>query len=238
MIKSYRIKLFFENKKPDLHVPYTYRNNVVGFLYKHILDDGKIFHDNTKLYSISPLLMSTGSDKNGLFFKNGTILYISTPDVNIFKKYFEKSLKTIGFGINENLLLRDVDIVIEKPEKFKEVDIYYPTSIFLNKNVKSKNSGHLSYNDEENITTQIIKLALIRKIAKLGISITENDFDIKFDLKSKHKKTNMITYKGTKLLTSQCPIYITASDEIKCLIYSLGIGLSCGIGFGFINTIK
>lgn len=225
------MKIKIEFTKTEELVPFDYLKNLNGYLHK-ILGDENIYHDSLSLYSSSFLHGGKmNEDKTGLNFLDGSIWYISSPDLG-FMNHFIKNIyqhKDFIYGMT----LKNVVII---PNLIEQKDIYklnVKSPILLKQYVDSK-SVFFTYKDDKNITSNMMKNLILKKSQKFGMNFN-NDFDVEFDLTYQNKKTKWVKVKSIHNRASLCPIIVKTSDKkIVDFIYDVGVGHSTGSGFGFV----
>lgn len=233
-MKIHTIKFYFYGS--DQLVPFDYKNNLISFLHTQILGKNNSYHNDTSLYTISPLYNSE-TKKNGLLFKRGAIWLIRTPSLEVFKDFYLKGKNSIGVELGWGLFLKTVSF--EKPIDFKdkkELNIG-ATPIYLGQNPDKTSPDHITYKHDDELVEKTIKRILFTKANKLGILLKNDDINIKFD------KTQPITTKAVKLgkainVSSKGKLKISGTPEALALCYGCGVGKSTGCGFGFLYNIK
>lgn len=232
-MKIYTIKYYFYGSRQV--VPFDYTNDLLRFLHSDILGTDNKYHDDTSLYSISPLFNSKTTNA-GLLFEKGAIWLIRTPDLTVFKDFYLKSKNAINKKLGFGLVLKSVESSINKFENQTEL-IIGASPIYLGQNKDSETPDHITYKHGKEITTSLLKQTLLTKANKLGFNLNQDDFNIEFDL-NQSIRTKRVLIGTVSNIATQGKVKITGSSDVLGLCYGLGLGVSTGCGFGFIYNIN
>lgn len=229
-----RLQIEFSNNTQP--VPFTYINNLNGYLHKVIGGNNK-YHDDISIYSSSFLYGGKmNPDRKSLNFKNGAKWFISSPDENFILTFAKNVYNNINFAYGMELI--GVNLIEEQPVlKGSEGYTMYPKSPVLLKqrDFDTKKNIYYTFEDDNEVTSNLMKNLLMKKINKCGVNIKKDDFDLSFDTSYDKKKIKWIAVKSVNNKTSVCPIKIkTKKEEVISFIKNVGIGHSTGSGFGFV----
>lgn len=232
-MKVYTIKLYFYGS--DKIVPLDYKQNQLSFLHEKILKDFSEYHNNTSLYSFSPLFNSK-SIKGGLLFKNGAIWLIRTPDIQTFKDIYLSAKNSINLDFGYGLKLNSVEFKYEIIDNISKINIG-TSPIYLGQNPNIQKRSHITYKDNDELIEEAFKRIMCYKAQKMGLLIPKDSFTISFD------KNNPIRTKAVKMnksinITTNGRVNIQGSSDVIGLAYGFGLGLSTGCGFGFLFNIN
>lgn len=230
------MKLRIEFTKNTEPIPFSYMSSVNGYLHA-IMGDNNEYHDKLSHYSTSFLHGSKmANDKKHLNFPNGAIWYISSPDVNFL-------MNNIVMNIDKHpdfiygMKLKGINRIntIEFDET-KEHIIKTKSPILLKwYNNETKKNIYYTYEDDDSITSEMMKRIIIKKAKLMDKDLDPNDFNIKFNKEYMGKKIAWKSLKNIHHKTSICPIKVKANNKDTLnLIYDLGVGHSTGSGFGFL----
>jgi CRISPR-associated endoribonuclease Cas6 len=199
------------------------------------LGNDNSYHDDTSLYSISPLYNSK-TVENGLLFEKGAIWLIRTPSLNVFKDFYLRGKNSIGSELGYGLILKNITFTVEKFTDITELTIG-TSPIFLGQNPNVETPDHITYKHDSVLVSNTIKRILFTKAEKMGYSLKEDDIQISFNANHPLKTKSVKLGKAVNITTSG-KIDITGTPEAIGLCYGLGIGKSTGCGFGFMFNIK
>lgn len=233
-MKTFVIKFYFFNSKTQL-VPFDYRQMLVSFLHKKILNKNNKYHDDVSLYTISPLFNSE-TTKEGLLFNEGAIWYIRTPHFEFFKDAFLKGKNALGSELGHGLFLKEINQQMEDFEGVDRLNIG-ASNIFLGQNPETEKRDHVTFKHDDNLSKSILKRIFLTKAKKINPNFNENDIEISFD-RSKDMKTRAVKFGGGVNIVSDARLNIIGTPEALSIIYGVGVGLSTGIGFGYIYNIR
>lgn len=232
-MKVYTIKFYFYGSQQI--VPFDYTNDLLKFLHQEILGKDNKYHNNTSLYSVSPLFNSKTTSK-GLLFERGAIWLIRTPSLEVFKDFYLKSKNAINKELGYGLVLKTVESLITKFDG--ETELVTGTSpVYLGQNENSDTPDHITYHHGQSLTTSQLKKTFTTKANMLGYNINEDDFNIEFDM-SQPIKTKRVLVGSVSNIATQGKVRITGDPDVIGLCYGLGLGISTGCGFGFIFNIN
>jgi len=123
------------------------------------------------------------------------------------------------------------EVTLQEDPDLSDCEIFYPASpIFIKRRINDKIEQILYDNPD---ASQFLKETIQTKMEMVGL--TDDSFDIKFDLSYPKPGTKLIAYKGIKNKTSWCPVIIKGKPETKSFVWNVGLGNSTGIGFGAIK---
>lgn len=232
-MKIHTIKFYFYGSNQV--VPFNYRPLLLSFLHREILGNDNTYHDDTSLYSISPLFNSK-TVKDGLLFKKGAIWLIRTPSLEVFKDFYLRGKNSIGSELGYSLNLKNISFSVDNFTDLTKLTTG-TSPIFLGQNPNTETPDHITYKHDNSLVNDTIKRILFTKAEKMGFSLNRDD--IQFSFNSNHPlKTKSIKLGNAINIATQGKIDITGTPEAIGLCYGLGIGKSTGCGFGFIYNIK
>ena len=110
------------------------------------------------------------------------------------------------------------------------VFFYAACPIFIKRRVGEQVS-HILYDDPQ--ANECLKETILSKMNKANI--TDESFDICFDVSFTKASVKKINYKGIDNKASLCPVIIKGKPDTKAFIWNVGLGNSTGIGFGAIK---
>lgn len=229
------MKLKIEFSKNTEPVSFGYVSNLNGYLHK-VLGSNNEYHDDISLYSTSFLHGGKISRNKKYFeFPNGATWYVSSPDKEFMMNFIKNVYQNTSFAFGMELL----SVGLVKTEVHDE-DGYYlfhtKSPILLKqKDFKTRKNVYYTYEDDVKTTSELFKTIILKKAEKASFPVKTEDFDISFDYEYTGKKIKWISVKTVNNKTSVCPVFIkTAKPEIAEFIYAIGVGHSCGSGFGFL----
>jgi CRISPR-associated endoribonuclease Cas6 len=213
---------FSKNTTP---VPINNQSLLNSYIHKCLGEKNK-WHDSEGIYSISSIQGGKlNRDTNTLEFNDGSYFIVSSFDMDF--------LNTLSMGIlNNQNFTNGMSWAGTTPikESFLNGWNHFATlSPFMIKNYdENKKYDFLTIKDEG--FEEKVKNYLINKIKKFkDVDLTE--FDVKIPEHDGHK-TKKIMVKNVINKANQCHISINCSKEIAEFLYTIGIGNSCGSGFG------
>lgn len=212
------LKLTANNKV----VPFNCQPQLVGALHKWI-GKNNTSHDKRSLYSLS-WLKGGKVLKNGLDFKKGASMFISSPDINLIKTI----IKGIQIDSSINYGLEVKELVIQETPTFSNRAYFYLENPIFIKYRKGNNTIHYTY--REDASNEIMTNTLKNKLKQAGIN--DVDVAVRFDKEYGKAKVKKIDYRNIENKVSQCPIIIEGNEEAIAFAWNVGIGNSTGIGFG------
>jgi CRISPR-associated endoribonuclease Cas6 len=223
-----RIKINFTES--NVLLPINNQNIVNSYIHKCI-GINNVYHDSKNDYCISMLCSGVlNDDKTLISYPNGCYITVSSLNMEFMNKLL------IGIISNPNLYK---DIKFKNIEHINEIFIngwnhFTTLSPFIIKEYKDKKN--YSFLTIDNIDFEFkVKEYLINKLSKINplfIKDVEN-FDIKIHNHINHK-VKYIKIHNVKNLANKCQIDIKCTKQIAELLYNIGIGQSCGCGFGTI----
>lgn len=205
-------------------VTYNYQPKLVGALHKWLGENE--LHGRMALYSFS-WLMNAKTDKEGLYFPEGSTFFISFHDDNYLKKVLKSITEqpSLCFGME----VKDV-IIEENPDLSDRTHFSYGSPIFIRR-LENGDDIHYTFNDKN--AGDLLKETLLHKMDIAGLQVDES-LSIRFDASGGKAKTKIIDYRGIKNRVNQCPVIIEGHPETKLFAWNVGLGNSTGIGFGSI----
>jgi CRISPR-associated endoribonuclease Cas6 len=210
---------------PTEVVPFNYQYQVGGRIHKWL---GKNkYHDDISLYSYSWLNGEYTLFSTGLFYTYGAKLEISSyhPEfIEHLLKGIKKDKKFLyGMKVSSTQVI-DVPIFGKDNYTFKS---YSP--ILIRKQVGDERQYFTYKHSEANCRlTEIMR----NKMASVGLS---GDISISFDPTSPVKKEKLIDIRGLKNPCSICGVKVNGDPELIRFAYTVGVGHSTGMGFGFLT---
>ena len=226
------MKLKIEFTPNLMPVPFTYVNNLNGYLHK-ILGNND-YHDGLSLYSTSFLHGGKiGKDKSHLMFPNGAVWYVSSPDKNFISRFISNLYNNESFAFG--MTLASANIV---SYELKDTDRF----VFKTKSpvlIKQKDDGrkniYYTFEDNKETVSELLNNLMLKKLSSYGIQADLCDFNISLDTTYEKKKIRWIKLKSVGNKTSVCPVVVeTTRRDIADFIYNVGVGHSTGSGFGFL----
>jgi CRISPR-associated endoribonuclease Cas6 len=223
-----RIIAYFNNN--TLPVPVNNQSVINGYVHKCLGENNK-YHDSFSNYNISHLWGGklTIIDSNPVInFNNYGKLIISSKD--------EEFLNSIIRGINKNKFLEwgmafsHFDFIDEK--FYDGVNHFYTLSPILLKEITGeKTYRYITVNDED--FDKVLTERTINKLLKYDSNLDLTNFSITSS-KTGREKVKEIMVKNVCNKSSQCNLDITCNKKVAEVLYNLGLGQSCGSGFGCI----
>jgi CRISPR-associated endoribonuclease Cas6 len=236
-----RIKLDFSKNVEN--VPINNQNIVNGFVQKH-LGPNNPYHDAISDYSVS--MLSGGKlndDKATLSFKNGGFIIVSALDnkfiMTLLKGIAKSKDKSLGYG----MVFEKYEFIDEKIfDGWNYFSTLSPFMIVKDGNALGRNKFLLL--DDPDFESQV-KDYLLHKLVTISVNKKLNlnllDFDVKIPKHPAHKVKTIYIHgmkKGkvgvSKNYANVCRVNIKSSKQVAELLYNIGLGQSCGCGFGTI----
>jgi CRISPR-associated endoribonuclease Cas6 len=214
-----RVKIKLSGTKELLSI--NNQSMVNSFIHK-CLGNNNEFHDSSSNYTVSGLRGGKwvpGTDK--INFSNGGFISVSTIDNNFLNKLLIGLMGGDKFGHGVEFM--GIDPISEK--------IYEGVNHFrtLTPILMKVNGNFLTFKDPNFITT--LETRTKNKLNKINPDLNWDNFKINIEEHPKHK-VKKILVKSVINHASDCQIDISGSKEVCELIYNIGLGQSCGSGFG------
>jgi CRISPR-associated endoribonuclease Cas6 len=211
---------------PQELVGFNYQHKVGGRIHKWLGNKNK-YHDGISLYSYSWLMGEFNLHRNGLFYIYGAKLQISSyfPELidDLLKGIKKDKLFIHGMKV-EQTIVTDVPVFEKQKYDFKS---YSP--ILLRKQVGDERK-YFTFKDSE--ANDRLTEIMHKKMSKVGL---HGDLVIKFDETSPVKKIKLMDIRGLKHPSSICGIIVEGEPELIRFAYTVGVGHSTGMGFGFLT---
>ncbi|MEE9364100.1 MAG: CRISPR-associated endoribonuclease Cas6 [Cellulophaga sp.] len=212
------MRLYLALSKNNTIIPFNYQHLLTGCFHKWLGKNNKQ-HGGVSMYSFS-WLMNTTTDKNGIWLRDDSYMFISV--------YESVMLKKIIRGIQESPnLFNDVmikDIMIKETPSFASQEQFVAASpIFVKRKEK-----HYTYKNKE--ANDLMTETLQTKLKKAGLH--HENCTVEFDSSYALPKTKLIRYNEIKNRCSVCPVIVKGTPEQVAFAWEVGIGSSTGIGFG------
>lgn len=222
-----RLKINFS--KNTSAVPINNQDILNTYIHKCLGKNNK-WHNTTGIYSISSLQGGKlNSDKRSLDFANGSYIIVSACDDNM------DFLDTLIDGINQNVNfthgMEFIDTDCIKEDLLNGWNHFATLSPFLIKERTEKHKYSFITLNDINFNEKV-KQYLINRLNKENIKIP-SDFDVFIPQHNSHKVKSILV-KNVINKANQCQISIKCSKEIADFIYHIGLGNSCGSGFGIL----
>jgi CRISPR-associated endoribonuclease Cas6 len=215
-------------------VPFDYISKLNGYLH-NVLGEKNKYHDDISLYSTSFLHNGKISkDKKSLYFKNGAVWYVSSPDNKFIADFISNIYNHLDFAFGMKLL--SVNKIDDVSYDLSNKYIFYTKSPIL---LKGKDTSgilkNIYYTYDDEISSDIMKDIVINKSSKMGYNFKREDFNLYFNTSYINKKIKFINVKGIINKSSACPVVLeTSNKDIVDFVYNVGVGHSTGSGFGFL----
>lgn len=243
-----RIKIQFTNNTEI--VPFNNQKFVNGFIHKTIGQNNE-FHDKRSDYCVSLLRGGEISkDKNGLNFKNGYII-VSTINPKFMLKLLNELIKGIKsekgldfcFGMKVKDCIKIDDDIVNKnyfiahsPILLQERTKLYTRFYTFEGIIEFDKCGNIKRNNSIDVNKKLFDHT-VNKLLSFNPNIDLTGFDIFFTNKSERLQNNkvkriVIGQHNIVNYASACQIVIRGKQEIKDMLYHIGVGDSCGSGFG------
>jgi len=216
-----------------IHLIIQTENRIIPFDHQHLLT-GTIHkwlgwndeHGRVSLYSFSRL-EGGHATAGGLRFEEKTSFFFSSYHIDLIKKLIS--------GIQADPLLfqglQVSEISIQEDPDLSGRDLFFSASpIFIKRRVGEK-VDHIVFDDPR--ANSCLKETLQTKMVEAGI--TDDSFEIGFEINYSRARTKKITYNGVQNRASWCPVIIKGKPETKLFAWNVGLGNSTGIGFGAIK---
>ncbi|MEL7586932.1 MAG: CRISPR-associated endoribonuclease Cas6 [Prolixibacteraceae bacterium] len=216
-----------------IHLKVTSTNQVIPFDHQPLLT-GTIHkwlgwndeHGNVSLYSFSRLEGGKLTPE-GLQFERGASFFFSAFSPDMIRKIIDgiRDEPDMFYG------LKISEILLQEIPDFSNRELFFPASpIFIKRRV-SNQIEHILFDDPR--ASSFLKETLQTKMDKAGI--TDDSFEINFEINHSRSGTKKINYNGIQNRASWCPVSIKGKPEIKLFAWNVGLGNSTGIGFGAIK---
>lgn len=204
-------------------VPYNHIPQLVGVINKWMGKDNK-WHGKTSLYSFS-WLGEARKGNGGLYFPNGTKLFISAHDVTQIKQILKGIMGQpdlfAGMGVT--------DVRIRETPVFEKSEEYFTVSgPVLIKRKEGDRIKHCLVHDPE--SNYAMTETLVTKLKLAGMN--SEGVSVSFDERYRDAHTKLVDYNGIKNKANICPVIIKGTQEQIAFAWNVGIGNSTGIGFG------
>lgn len=216
-----------------IHVKIKTKNEIIPFDHQPLLT-GTIHkwlgwnkeHGEVSLYSFSQLEGGKATPK-GLRFEHGASFFFSAHNLDLIKKLIGgiQADPTMFFG------LVVLEVVIQEDPNLADRDLFFPASPIFIKRRNGEKIDHIIFNDPR--ANASLEETLLSKMGKAGIS--DETFQIRFEVDYPKAGTKKITYNGIQNRASWCPVVIEGKPETKLFAWNVGLGNSTGIGFGAIK---
>jgi CRISPR-associated endoribonuclease Cas6 len=223
-----RIKLLFTGKQVNL--PINNQSLVNSYLHK-LLGANNQYHDNHSNYNISNIRGGKYNPETGNIVVDNCYIAISSPDPEFLNKIVMASLLDGDF--NQELKFKGVEQVEEKI--YGGYNHYRTLTPILLKEIVDGKSKFITINDKDFISklTERTKKKLLAY--KPGINL--KGFSITYKEHPSHK-VKRIMVKNVANDGSICQLTINGSKEVNEILYNIGIGQSCGSGFGMLHKTE
>jgi CRISPR-associated endoribonuclease Cas6 len=222
-----RIKITLSSE--EIEIPISLKHAIpMGYLHKCF--DGLNYHGKYK-YSISPLIGGVFNEKNKtLNFSNGKGYFIiSSLYNNVISDFLMGAIKNkdVGYGLKVN------DIQHMTDSLYKEYNYFLTLSHIL---IREKGDYYL-YDDDSFV--EKLSENTKRRLLAIDKSLDLNDFKIEMVECNINKKQKIYLQK-TELNNpiihwgSLCSLKIFSNKKVAKILLDVGLGNSCGYGFGAI----
>ena len=219
-----RVKISFKNYSD---IPVRNQKELNSYIHRCIGHDNK-YHDSFSRYSISSIQGGKLDCKSGMLkFESEPYIYVSSPDSE-----FMQNLVMGAMTSGEKLFSMEF-LKVEPAEQ--KVNEYYDTLITLSPILyKRKPDGRkITFDDPEwigGLTEQCVK-----KIEHAGLS--SNGFRI--ELRNPDKSKKKMIYVGDVFNPcSHVSLRVFGDKDARKYLYSVGLGNSCGSGFGSVKIYE
>lgn len=222
-----RIKITI--KPSDEIIPINAQHLINSFIHRCLGNNNK-YHNKPSDYAVSMIMggkLIPGT--SNITINNGAYFTVSSGDFNLITK--------IVVGTLEHKLYKDIEVIHdgfinESNDFFNGYNFITTLSPIL---LKKRNKGEKYVNyttvksPEDFINT--LTSQTIRKLSAIDPKLDVRNFKIEL-IPSKLNKQKLINIHGVLNYASQCHLKITTNKKIMELLYNIGLGQSCGSGFG------
>jgi CRISPR-associated endoribonuclease Cas6 len=226
----YNLKVFFGKNGND-PIPFDYHDVLRSFFYDNIVKDLKV-HDQTSLFSISPLLNESSSNNGCLRFDRGAIFYVSTPSRELFDHFSSNAKGLFKVELGWGLYVKNIEKFVLNYSGVREMRVN-TSPIYLGPDKEGK---HITFENPE-LAHEVMKRVFISKAKEFGVEVDSGDIDIRF-VPDEMSKTKRSLINGHSNITSKCKLRIKGEPYALALLKGFGVGLSTGCTFGFVNIEK
>ena len=164
--------------------------------------------------------MNTSTDKDGVWLKEGSYMFISSYDTILLKNIIKGIQESPG--LFNGSVVKDI-MIKETPSFATQEQFVVASPIFVKRKEK-----HYTYKDKE--TNALMTETLQTKLKKAGLP--DDNCTVAFDSSYALPKTKLISYNKIKNRCSVCPVIVKGTPEQVAFAWEVGIGSSTGIGFG------
>lgn len=218
---------------PKQRTDFNYLYFVKGFIHRTCGNDPS--HHEQSFYNFGKIRCKRGyKPTDSAFAQQGATLDIAFWEPDMPKRFLMGIFKDPNFiwgmRINE---------IRESPTPvFKDNHLWLPNSPILLRKVRliegqySKQHDHVIFKENLELANQLLTEKLCRKAEKLGLA--NNGIVATFE-PGQHSKSDLITFKESKLRANQCGVRLIAPPEIQQLVWLTGLGELTGSGFGMMN---
>jgi CRISPR-associated endoribonuclease Cas6 len=223
-----RLKILFTGK--NVNLPINNQSLVNSYFHK-LLGNNNPYHDNHSNYIISNIRGGKFNPETGNIVVDKCYIAISSPDGSLLNRIVLATLLDGDF--NDELKFSGIDYIEEKI--YGGYNHYRTLTPILLKETVDGKTRFITIKDKDFIDklTERTKKKLLAY--KPGINI--KGFSIDYKPHPSHK-VKRVMIKNIANDSSICQLTITGSKEVNQILYDIGIGQSCGSGFGMLHKTE
>lgn len=205
-------------------VPFDHLHHLTGALHKWLGENS--VHDGLSLYSFG-WLKGAKPVKHGLQFPGGAGWSVSFLDDDLgdrlrqgirrdpealagMRVYEIRELITPGFGPAARFLVDG--------------------AVLTRRNRDDGGRDHLTYRDEA--ADETLTRTLRTRLAAAGLDGAHLETTVRFDRSFEKARTKLVTLRGTRYRTSECPVVVEGTPEAVRSAWLVGVGELTGMGLG------
>ena len=205
-------------------VPFDHLHRLTGALHKWLGDNEA--HDGLSLYSFGWL----GGAKrvgDGLQFAGGaewSVSFLSDDLTDRLRAGIRRDPEVFS-GMRAYEIREQITPGFGPAERF-----WVDGAVLTRLNRDDGGRDHLTYQDERSDET--LTRTLRRRLEGAGLEESGLDVTVRFDRGFEKARTKLVTLKGTRYRTSECPVLIDGTPAAVRAAWLVGVGELTGMGLG------
>lgn len=218
------MRLHFRLSPNTVPVSFDHLPQLTGVLHKWLGPNN--VHDGLSLYSFGWLRGATRVG-NGLQFPGGaewSVSFLSDELSDTLRAGVRRD-PSLFAGMQAYEIREQITPGFGPAERF-----WIDGAVLTRCNRDDGGRDHLTYQDERSDGT--LTRTLRRRLTEAGMTGSDLDAVVRFDRGFGKARTKMITLKGTRYRTSECPVIVEGTPESVRTAWLVGVGELTGMGLG------
>lgn len=219
-----RIKINFTQTNEVLNIN---NQEIVNSYIHKCLGKNNEYHNSKNNYNVSMLMGGTlTDDKKFVMYKNGAYIIISSLDMEFINKILIGSMNNLVFY--KDMKFKHIEYINE--DLISGWNNFHTVSPFIIKKYINKKQYTFSKITDSDFK-DVVKSHIINKVSKIISNADTSKIDVIIHEHKSNKVKKCIIH-GVENYGNRCNISIKCDKNIAELLYNIGLGQSCGSGFG------